>query len=142
MTAALESAAIPSAIPRRSWRQALDDYCVTIRTRGSSGVRGRPTTTAPRRGGGPAPPAPCIAVQLLYMAGTCIARSSKLSAGFSSSAHTQYSGTESTTLCYRDFGICWARSPSQAEIDCCCAGELDHRIQQQQTPAAEFGTSY
>ena len=35
-----------------------------------------------------APPAPCIAVQLLYMAGTCIARSSKLSAGFSSSAHS------------------------------------------------------
>ena len=43
---------------------------------------------------GPAPPAPpCIAVQLLYMAGTCIARSSKLSAGFSSSACTQYSRT-------------------------------------------------
>ena len=42
-----------------------------------------------RRARGPAPPAPpCIAVQLLYMAGTCIARSSKLSAGFSSSAHS------------------------------------------------------
>jgi hypothetical protein len=33
-------AAIPSAIPRRPWRQAPDDYCVTIRTRGSSGVSG------------------------------------------------------------------------------------------------------
>eukprot|EP01047_Picozoa_sp_COSAG01_P053004 COSAG01_NODE_5637_length_4126_cov_12.068041_3_plen_84_part_00 len=44
---------------------------------------------------------------------------------------TQHNGTESTTLCYRDFGICWARSPPQAEIDCCCAGELDQRIQQQ-----------
>jgi hypothetical protein len=34
------------------------------------------------------------------------------------------------------------RAKAQAEIDCCCAGELDHRIQQQQTAAAEFGTSY
>eukprot|EP01047_Picozoa_sp_COSAG01_P032275 COSAG01_NODE_2324_length_7907_cov_69.755763_4_plen_154_part_00 len=51
-------------------------------------------------------------------------------------------GSISPTLCYRDFGICWAQSPSQAEIDCCCARELDHRIQQQQTAAAEFGTSY
>jgi hypothetical protein len=30
-------AAIPSAIPRRPWRQTPDDYCVTIRTRGSRG---------------------------------------------------------------------------------------------------------
>jgi hypothetical protein len=40
VTASLESAAIPSAIPLRPWRQAPDDYCVTIRTRGNSGVSG------------------------------------------------------------------------------------------------------
>jgi hypothetical protein len=37
-SSSLESAATPSAMPLRPWRQAPDDYCVTSHTRGSSGV--------------------------------------------------------------------------------------------------------
>ena len=51
-------AAIPSAIPRRPWRQAPDDYCVTIRTRGSSGVSGG-------NDGADGGASPCISTQQL-----------------------------------------------------------------------------